>query len=275
MGFAGAYLRYTMSVRLRRDVDWSPVRPTLAERYAEEGTGLVLPGRRIELDARGLRLDVSGTTAEMPADDGGLQSALLLLVYDALRDTVASVTTSRWTDTPFEEPPPRRRNGREAVALLERLVCSTFSLRVEALEFFVGGANPELCLVELSTGEDLGSVRRRALPVEIFLRPGRYTLRAEARAYSFPSYHSDLKEHARAPIWISPPMLLRGDPGETVRLYVGVPEERCLLDDSELAFFAQRRARDGNPPGSRTVTEDESMAPPPSARDNVSLRAIE
>lgn len=275
VGFAGAYLTYHLTVRFRRDVDWGPVEAALLERYERSDDGLVMHGRRIRLGERRLSLGVWGTASDRPGDDGGLQSALLMWSLEALSDALQAVTTERWTDTPFEEPPARKRTGTEARDFLEALVHQTFCLRVEELDYFSDNPNPEIVLVWDATSERVSGVRQRYLPLERYLRPGRYVLRAEVQPYSMPYYHSDLKDHARAPLWTSAPLAIAGGPGETVRLRVGVPEAQRGLSDDEQRFFLQRRPRDYQPEGARVVPDGEPMDPPPPPRENVTLAIID
>jgi hypothetical protein len=279
VGFAGAELVYRLTVGVTRGCDLGSLEAAIADLYDASPDGYTVPGRTIEFGHQRLTLTVRGTSSVLPADDGGVQSALLATLLAAAPRSIEWVETERWTDTPFEEPPGRRLQGDEAREYLSMLVHATLTLSFVEIDYFTGNANPcidielersrprsaagESAEVEVAPGphtyED--SVRARDLPCELFVLPGRYTIRAAARTYSVAGYKAHLAPHAGAPLWLSPALVLDGAPGDVVSLRVGVPVARRTLTDAEAAFFAQPAGR--------------AIAPPPEPRLNIDLEVVE
>jgi hypothetical protein len=241
-------------VGFARDVDWSRVRPAIEALYVMKGETYFAAGRSILLRPRELSLGVFGTASELPGDDQKLQTRLLVLVLEQLRQEVRSVGTERWTDTPFEEAPEKTRPGSEGVALLERLTLDTFGIQVVELDYFrprlQGGdaANPEIRIsIDGPVQRSLG-VRPNWIPATIFVPPGRYRLSASAPAFGLPDYRGYLAPFAREPIFESSTLEILGAAGETVELRVGVPQDKRRLSPAHQAFYDQAKSDEPTPP---------------------------
>lgn len=253
-GFASAWLRYELRVRFERDLDWSGVRQELERGYASKDDGYVAKGRTIALASRQLTLGVSGTTGDLPADDEKLQTRLVVLVLEQLRDLVREVGTERWTDTPFEEPPEKVRRGAEGIAYLEQLVLDTFGIQIAEMDYYRprlwGGdaANPEIRISVEGPRQRAVGARPNWIGQTTFFPPGRYRLTAAAPVFSLPEYRSTLAEFAREPVFVSAPLEIEGAAGEIAKLRVGVPENQRRLPVAHKAFFDQWRAETKAPP---------------------------
>lgn len=253
-GFAGAALEYELRIRFTADVDWSQAQAVVAPVYTSAEGRFVAPGRTIHFSPRQLTLGVSGTSDDLPGNDEKLQTRLILLVLAELRDTVKSVGTERWTDSPFEEPPEKTREGAEGVAFLEQLTTNTFGIELAEMDYYKprmwGGdaANPEIRILAVGPVERSIGARPNWVGTTTFLPPGRYRLTAEAPAFGLPEYRGTLKDFARAPIFVSEPLEIEGAPGEIARLRVGVPEEKRRLPRKHQAFFDQWNAETKKPP---------------------------
>jgi hypothetical protein len=257
-GFAGAYLTYRLRIGFSRDVDWSEARSVIEKAYALENESYLAQGRSITLEPRRLTLRVFGTASDLPGDDDKLQTRLLVLVLEQLREHLQSVGTERWTDTPFEEPPEKTHGQADGIWLLERLVRDTLGIQVVELDYYRprlwGGdaANPELRITLEGPVERSFGARLNWIPATIFVPPGRYRLSAMAPAFGLPEYRGKLKRFARETIFVSRVLELEGAAGEILQLRMGVPEEKRRLPPEHAAFFDQWR-----------VPEQEQKPPPP------------
>ncbi len=257
VGFAGADLDFRLTVHTSEDVDLSPLEQAVASRYRGLDGAYESPGRRVRFDGPEVSLYVSGSLSCLPGDDGGTQSALLLALFTAAADSIEWVETERWTNTPFEEPPAKRRVGRAAREYLEALVFRTLEVRVVELQYFSGNANPRLDILLDGAMRLETSVRARWLPSSVFVLPGVYEVTAAAKPYSFPDYRPALSAYSRFTLWTAPPLRIEGAPGEVVSLRVGVDEAKRGLTAEERAFFGQ--------------PERDAMSPPPEPRENLFL----
>jgi len=196
-------------------------------------------GRSIVLSRSRLRLGIRAAGYAPPPHDGGVQDALLMAVHGCARRSVSRVVTERFTDTHFEEPPPRvleREAGRE---LLGTLVMHRAVVGLEVTHYWHDNvANPELRLVldgplETVISARLGRPSRlRAIP------DGTYACRVDACVHTFPGYRPAIRQWAHSPLWTSDERQVTLEPGQRLVARAFVPPERLLLTDDERAVFS-------------------------------------
>jgi hypothetical protein len=248
LAYGGVTHGFSLTVQVKPGFDLPTLEQVVAGRWPREHGVYARGGRTIRFSARHLVLAAVGT-AQAPPHDDGLQSALLLALVDAARGAIVAVTTDRWTDSPFEEPPARRRTAASARDFVEGLVRCTFGLCIEHFGFFTTSTNPEVGVTLAGAQEAEFGVRARWLPVWRWLPPGTYTLTARACPFAFPDYHPDLQGVAREALWVSAPLQILGAPGEIRRLRLEAVD--LALTPAERAFLAQRGADTAPPPTPR------------------------
>jgi tetratricopeptide (TPR) repeat protein len=213
-------------------------------------------GRSISLEGRTLRL-YAGGTRDNPPEPTPVQDALLNALYDHHRDALESISWERWSDSPFEEAPPKVYRGAEARLFLASLVGARAHVEYGVTNFFTDNANP---WVELwADGNVLTSCRsfepgpdNRPMRTTQHLRPAVRTFQAAARATSFPSWRR-VRASPASPyrpltvIWRSAPLVISLQRGQTYNLTASALDLELTADEKR--WFAGETQR---PPVPRT-----------------------
>ncbi|MBF0545304.1 MAG: hypothetical protein HQM08_12770 [Candidatus Riflebacteria bacterium] len=244
----GAESGFQLAIGLSSDIDLTPLQHEVASRYILKMEGYQISGRGIYFKPGRLTLTVSGTVFKPPEDDGGIQRALLVAINDVARESILWVETYKWSNTPFEDGAPRRIEGEKAQSFIKALVGRSLQLIIKELEYFEGKTNQGIDLKIEGPFTTGGEVRTGYLPMEKFLLPGRYTVCANACAYSFPCYNDCLTNYAYEPIWTSPELVIEGSPGGIIYLRVGVALDQRVLNEAENTFFNQKNRAQLSPP---------------------------
>lgn len=195
-------------------------------------------GRSIRFTGRRLHLGIHASGYDPPARDGGVQDAMLASVHGCILRSVSQVVTDRYTDTHFEEPPPRVRKGDQGREFLHTLVTYRSRIRLEVTSYFTEDvSNPELKLVLVGPVQTvLGA--RVGRPSRVHPIPeGTYRCHVEAHVYTFPQYRSSMSKWAHECLWTSDVQNVQVDAGQQMVVRDRVPEARRVLTAGEQAVF--------------------------------------
>jgi hypothetical protein len=219
-------------------------------------------GRCISLEGRTVRL-YAGGTRESPPEPTPVQDALLNALYEHHRDALESISSERWSDSPFEEPPAKVYRGAEARSFLASLVGARAHVEYGVNGFFTDNANPwvELWIdgsvltscrwFEYRSGDEHGPPMRSVQ----HLRPATRTFQAAARATSFPAWSRRRGDgpaivsayRAQTVIWRSAPLVVSLERGRTYRLTARALDLELTADETR--WFSGEMER---PPVPRT-----------------------
>jgi hypothetical protein len=226
--------------------------PAPYERGDAEGS-FRAAGRSIRISRRRLHLGIRAADYTPPPYDGGVQDALLLAVHGCALRSVSQVVSERFTDTHFEEPPPRARRGPEGREFLRTLVTHRAVVRLEVTHYWHENvANPELRLVLDGPLETVISARMGRPSRLRSIPDGTYRCRADAYVHTFPGYRQTVRQWSHETLWTSEERQVTLEPGQKLVARAFVPPERLRLTDEERALFS-------------------GQIPPPDPRTNVEL----
>ncbi len=217
-----------------------PLEALIPPPYERAGDGAFrAEGRSIRLSRTRLHLGIRAPGYTPPPHDGGVQDALLAAVHGCMARSVSAVVTERFTDTHFEEPPPRVSKGGEGRELLRTLVEHRAVVRLEVTSYWTENvANPELRLVLAGPLETVISARMGRPARQRAVPDGTYLCRADAYVHTFPQYRQTVREWAHEPLWTSGEQQIVLGAGQALAARAFVPQEQLALTTRERAFFA-------------------------------------